>query len=108
MCLDISPIVEPENDQRPSLIGKVNRELVSEQPLWVRLVGLYFDFNATETVEKESLTENGVFRFVGLRPARYLLMLYGMNGIKISREVDVRAFDTYITIGEQEITAPPR
>jgi hypothetical protein len=100
VCLNVSPIEDSKNEQPPSLIGSVSKQYLSDAPNWVRLVGLYYDFNATELISPD-----GSFSFVGLRPARYLLMLFNKGELRTTRKVDVRAFDTKINIDGDEAPA---
>ena len=105
VCLELSPIEITGHERPPTLIGRVSKDLLSGGVAWVRLVGMYFDLNATELVSKESLTENGAFSFAGLRPGRYFLLMFDEKGLKVSGPVDVRAFGTTVFVSEKGIAS---
>lgn len=103
ICLNVSPIGIHGDQRAPSLVGKITKDFMTQGLMWARLVGVYNGLNTTEPIVAGSLVtgslaEAGTFSFVGLRPGRYLLMLFDKNGMKISGQVNVRAFDTKVSV----------
>jgi hypothetical protein len=90
VCLNVAPIELPSS--RPAgvtLVGAVNKRHLIQGPHWVRLTGLYHDHTSTELVT-DLYGVAGSFRFVGLRPGRYQLILFCGGDLKASQFVDVR------------------
>jgi hypothetical protein len=92
-CLTLDPIETTGGERGSSLSGSIAKKLVSELPASVRLEGVYTDFTATTPVD-----EKGSFSFADLQPGRYHLMFFSGGLLKKSRDVDVRPFETEVTI----------
>lgn len=92
LCMRLSEIEAPAS-RAPSLAGKIGKSFLNGDPNWVRLVGLYCDFNGVAMVDKA-----GSFFFSRLQPGRYQLMLFAGGELRTSRLVDVRLFETNVKI----------
>jgi hypothetical protein len=98
-CLFVA-YIEGKRPRNFSATGTVAGELLSDEPVWVRLVGMYSDFNAASLVDKA-----GSFSFKALRTGRYYLMLFGNGKLKVAGEIDLSEFESRISIKPGSVTA---
>jgi hypothetical protein len=98
-CLLLS-MSEDGHDPPPfSVKGTVAQTLISDEPVWVRLVGMYSDFNSAALVDS-----TGSFLFNGVRAGRYYLMLFSNGKLKAAGEVSLRSFKERISVQPGSIT----
>lgn len=91
-CLTLAPI-ESGPKWTSSLSGSVSYRPRTETNRWVRLIGMYSDYNAASPVN-----ESGKFRFDNLNPGRYFIMLFTDGRVTSSREIDIRIFENTMNI----------
>ena len=98
-CLLLSEPDGAGDPPRFSVNGTVARMLISDELAWVRLVGMYSDFNSAALVDS-----TGSFLFNGVRAGRYYLMLFSNGKLKAAGEVSLRSFKERISVQPGSIT----
>jgi len=98
-CLWVS-LPEIEIPPHLSVAGTVARELLSEEPVWVRLVGMYSDFNSAALVD-----QFGSFSFKAVRPGRHYLMLFANGKLRIAGEISLSQLADGIRIQPGSVTS---
>ena len=91
VSLTLAPI--EGNEIQASLEGTIAKNLKGSAPAWVRLVGVYKSINWTSKIN-----ENGSFAFESLPPGQYVLMLFSQGALRVTRTINVRAFENLITV----------
>ncbi|MGD0842385.1 MAG: hypothetical protein ABSA32_14630 [Candidatus Acidiferrales bacterium] len=87
------------------LAGTVNHLNPDEEPVHVRLVGIYLDYEIDDRVKVSGTT--GTFSLAGNNPGgKFLLVTTGRKGVLDIREIDIPAKSPVI-IDVSEPSVPP-
>jgi hypothetical protein len=91
-----------------SVTGTVAGEVISEElepdePWWVRLVGIFSDFNSMALVDK-----SGSFSFQAVRPGSYYVMLFSNGKLKVAGKVSLSDSWNRISIQRDSVSARRR
>lgn len=87
LSLALSEIEHVDPDPLPRLRGRVVKELLTETPFWVRLVGIY-----TGMVKVAEVDSSGRFEIRGIMPGRHILFVFNKGHLRHSQFVDVRRY----------------
>jgi len=94
VSLALSEIEHVDPDPLPRLRGRVVKELLTETPTWVRLVGIY-----TGIVKVAEVDRSGRFEISGMMPGRHILFVFNGGQLRHTQFVDVRRYkESEVTI----------
>jgi len=102
LSLALGEITTPQPDLMPVFKGHLVKELLTESPVWVRLVGIYTGITKVAEVD-----ETGRFEIAEMMPGRYMLFVFNGGKLRYSQSVDVRRYkEPEVTIGPAHETVP--